>query len=298
MGVTIRRRRILLAVIILLLGGVPRSVRAEALYPARTETAATLSSGFAEAVLGATYLADGRFPPFTGAGALQSQRLLTGPEFSFRAAAGSWAEIQASFEMISLHETKADGHSRQSVFGAGDARLFTKVRVRSERDRWPGFGLRFGTKLPNANKDNRLGTDETDFWVEGLASKDVGVVAAHVNVGLLLLGNPGPMLGAEDLDGVGQDDLFSYSVAIVSRPVTGIGSDAWSLRLVGDVTGWAGSRLGNDRSAGRLGVQCRRDTLTLYAGVSAGFITASENIGASAGAIYAFDLERLLGGRE
>ena len=38
----------------------------------------------------------------------------------------------------------------------------------------PAIGLRFGVKLPNANKDDHLGTDETDFFIQALGSKRFG----------------------------------------------------------------------------------------------------------------------------
>lgn len=268
--------------------------RAESLLPLRTETSDTLPSAKAEVVLGAGYAYNSRFPFFTGAGALEHQHLVTAPEMALRAGAGGWAEIQASFEMISNEESAADGGSTSNVFGAGDARLFTKVRVLSERERRPGLGIRFGTKLPNANVRNRLGTDETDFGIEALASKDLGLCSVHANVGMLLLGNPGAMLGAPDRDGHGQDDVVSYSVAVLSPATSLDEGDALSIRVGAEVAGLGGSHYGNDRTSLRVGFQARRGDFTAYGGASVGLVTASEDVGASVGLIYSFGLERLL----
>jgi hypothetical protein len=58
---------------------------------------------------------------------------------------------------------------------------------------------------------------------------------------------------------------------------------------MGEFTGADGSRFGNDRDALRCGLQATRGAGTFYLGVSAGLITASENIGANAGFIYTFE---------
>jgi hypothetical protein len=267
---------------------------AESLLPLTTETATTLPRGMAEAILGASYFEDLRFPPFTPAGALREQHLATAPELRLHAAAGSWAEIQASFDVITLDETTADGEKRRNT-GAGDAQFATKIRMLSETAYFPAVGLRFATKLPNANLKNRLGTDEADFYFHGLISKDFGPLTAHVNLGMELLGNPGPVLGAPQRSTGGQDDLLSYSVALVSRPLPAPVRAEYLLRLFTEIDGLANSRYGNDRSSARLGFQIRRGALTAYSGVSFGLITASENFGLTAGVIYTFNVDRLFG---
>lgn len=273
-------------------GCLASSASAASLLPLDTESVTTLPSGKVETVHGASFLKDLRFPAFTPPGIIDSQTLVSGPEIGIHVGVGSRVEIQTRFEFLYNDEQRA-GESN-SAYGAGDARLFTKVRLFSERKRWPALGLRFGAKLPNASKDDHLGTDETDFGIESLISKDFGMVAAHANLGLLILGNPGPVPGAEDRDSSGQDDLFRYAIALVSRdfnPTRG----AWRLRLLGEVAGTAGSRFDNDRAALATGLQLKRRGVTLYTGTSIGLVTASQNYGIRGGVIYAFDLERLLG---
>jgi hypothetical protein len=272
----------------------PCETSAESLLPLSTETAGTLPRGMAEAILGAGYFEDLRFPPFTPAGALREQHLTMAPEFAFRVAAGSWAEIQASFDIVTVDESTASGQTRRNT-GPGDAQISTKIRVLSENSSRPALGLRFVTKLPNANVKNRLGTDEADFHFQGLVSKDFGPLSTHLNLGVSLLGNPGPVLGAPDRSAAGQDDLLNYSVALVSRPLPTPVRMEYLLRLFTGIDGLANSRFGNDRATARFGLQMRHGALTVYSGVSAGLITASENFGLAAGVIYALDVDRLFG---
>lgn len=271
---------------------------ASSLLPLRSESAAPLPSGTLEAVLGVSYFNNQRFPLFTPAGYIRNQDRVSVPEISFRIGAGGWVEIQAAYELIYLNESTQDGSD--SKYGSGDARLHTKVRVLREGEYRPAVGLRFGTKLPNANRDDRLGTDETDFGIEALASKDFGPLESHVNLGILLLDNPGPVPGAPNRSSDGQDDLFTYSVALASHPLGADSPQAFSLRFLAEVGGFAGSRssFDNDRTSLALGMQLRRGGFTLYSGVSAGLVTASENYGLRLGVIYSFELARLAGRAE
>lgn len=285
-----RARRLVAAVIALLF--TPTTVFAYSLLPLMAETAATMPSGTAEATLGLSYSKDMRWPAFTPSAALKHQHLLQAPQIGFRIGAGDWAEIQATFETIYLHEDTASGDSH-SHFGSGDARLATKVYVLRERPLLPAFGVHFGSKLPNANREDRLGTDETDFWIAGLASKDFGFLDAHANLGVLLLGNPGPSLG-DSFGSGGQDDLFTYVLAATSKPLGQADDSTFTFRLLGEVTGWAGTHFYNDRANGRLGIQLQHGAGTYFLGTSFGFVTASENFGASIGYVYRFEAADLL----
>lgn len=270
------------------------AVRAQAvtLLPLQTQDASPLRSGNAEIVLGVSYMHNGNFPGFVPDDALDSQHVIAGPQLGFHIAVTDWVEIQASFEGVYLDESRADGTSHDT-YGNGDARLWTKVRLWREREYRPVMGLRFGAKLPNADKSDRLGTDETDFMIQALASKQLGPITAHMNLGIALLGNPGPTVGAPDRSSEGQDDLFTYAVALGWPALQLGGSDAPVLHLFGELVGTAGSRFDNDRLALRAGLQLRSGSWSIFAGPSAGLIEESEDIGVSAGVIYAFTLERL-----
>jgi hypothetical protein len=218
--------------------------------------------------------------------------VVAGPQLGFHIAVTDWVEIQAAFEAIYLDESRADGTSH-NTYGNGDARLWTKVRLWREREYRPIVALRFGTKLPNANESDRLGTDETDFMIDALASKQLGPITAHVNLGIALLGNPGPTIGAPDRSSDGQDDLFTYAVALAWPVLTLRGANGPTFHLLAELVGAAGSRFDNDRLALRAGAQVRTGHWTFFAGPSAGLIKESEDVSVSAGVIYTFTLERL-----
>ena len=267
---------------------------AYSLLPLVTEQAETMPSGTAEVILGVNYLKDLRFPPFTPPGVLQSQVLIGLPQFGFRIAAGDWAEIQASYELLYLNETTTDGRTNWQ-YGSGDLRLFTKVWIKREGGLFPALGVRFGTKMPNANRNAQLGTDDTDFGVDGLISKDLGPLSLHVNLGILLLGNSGSAISNVYHAG-GQDDLVTYSVAMVSSLIGAPAPGAPQLRILGEVAGQNGSHYANDRSVIRGGLQLIEGAGTIFLGVSTGLDTAAQKIGASVGFIYTFEPAQLFGG--
>jgi hypothetical protein len=271
----------------------PTLAAAQTLRPLATEQAAVLPSGETQIILGTSYFRNRRSPAFTPRGFLRSQDLVTAPEIEARVGAGGWVEIQLQYDLIYLHEERADSGS-YSKYGGGDARLATKVHLLADRCWWPALGVRFGIKLPNANRADRLGTDETDFELAALASKKFGEVAtAHLNLGIQILGNPGPLNGDPSESGSGQDDLFLYALAVVSEPLFANDLGPYELRLASEVRGVAGSRFANDATSVRAGLQLRRAAWTVYTGASAGLQEAAEKYGILGGIIYHFDLKRL-----
>jgi hypothetical protein len=258
------------------------------LLPLETETAAPLRSGIAQASIGASYYNNLRFPYFTPANQFDYQDVAPMPQFGLRIGAGDWAEFQISYELIYLDE-ETKQHQTNWQYGSGDVRVGAKFRLLEEYRNWPALSLRISTKLPNANFKDLLGTDEFDFGSWALISKDFGAFSAHANLGLVLLGNPGSTVG-NFWDSGGQDDLFSYSIAVVSRPLGQAHTGSYALRAMGEFVGQTGSRFDNDRQALRFGVQVGRGGGLLYLGPSVGLVTASENIGVSGGFIYTFDL--------
>lgn len=270
-----------------------RPCSAASLLPLESEAAAALPHGSGEAVLGFAYVRDLRFPAFTPAAAIASQDLFSLPRLALNFGLGGWAEVQASFEMLYLDE-KLSGQEPETTYGAGDARLFTKLYLLADRELLPAMGVRFGTKLPNAALDDRLGTDEADFHMAALASKDFGVLHSHLNLGLALLGNPGSTAPAvRTFDSGGQDDLFTWSLAMSSAPVAVGGGREMTLLV--EVAGQEGSRFDNDRAAVRGGVQLGGGWLRIYAGLSAGLVAGSENIGTSFGLVCDFQPGRWFG---
>lgn len=280
-----------LAVAILSLAAGPAG--AQTLRPLETETAAVLPSGTTQISLGTSYFRNRRYPHFTPKGFLDSQNFFTAPELEVRIGAGDWVELQLRYELRSIDESRSDG-TDSDQFGGGDAEIFTKIRFLREGDCVPAIGAMFGIKLPNASRDDRLGTDETDFEIQLMASKDFGPIAAHFNVGLQILGNPGALDGSDN-SGSGQDDPFIFSLAAVTAPLLPQHTGAYAIRGLLSFDGAEGSRFDNDgyRFAG--GFQVTRSAWTLYGGMSAGVSGAAEDVGARLGLTYAFELERLRG---
>ena len=275
---------------LLLAGSLPANavVERSSLLPLTTEQADTLGSGLSEVSFGLRYADNERFPFFTEPGALRSQTKLELPTMGFRIGAGDFVEIQADYELIYLDETAANGKTNWQ-YGSGDAQLHTKVRVKREDDLWPALAVRFGTKLPDANRSDRLGTDDADFDISALGSKDLGPLSVHMNLGLLLLGNSGPFFNPNSFKAGGQDDIFTYRVAAVSAPFGEPSPEAAHLLLMAEATGQGGTHYFNDRHSIRLGAQISRGAGAIYLGTSFGLVTASENVGVIAGFIYNFD---------
>lgn len=273
---------------------VGRPSGATTLLPLASEDAETLPAGRVEAILSAGYTRNQRFPNFTPAGALDHQDLMAAPQLGFRFGVGDWAEVQASFETLYLNE-RLDNGDHNEHFGAGDARLFTKVRFWRQQSWQPSLGVRFGAKLPNANFDDRLGTDETDFEITVLTSRAYSFGSFHTNLGIALLGNPGPAIaGDTSFQSGGQDDLFLWGIAYSSSPLLlGDADDAWAVRGLLEFTGNAGSRFDNERAVFRAGGQLERGPWAAFMGVSCGLNSATEDVGLAAGVSYRFSLTEL-----
>ncbi len=271
----------------------PATSPAQTLRPLETESATVLPSGTTQISLGTSYFRNRRYPHFTEKGFLDSQDFVTAPELEVRIGAGDWVEFQLRYELRYISEDRSDG-TDSSNFGTGDAEIFAKVRFLQESEKIPAVGAMFGVKLPNANRDDRLGTDETDFEIQLMASKDFGPVAAHFNVGLQILGNPGVLDGTDNSDN-GQDDPFIFSLAAVTAPILPELTGAYSIRALLAFDGKEGSRFDNDGYLFAGGVQVTRSAWTMYGGLSAGISGAPEDFGCRFGFTYAFELERLAG---
>lgn len=280
-----RRRHGFLVAACLMLG---TAAHAEWLAPLVTETAETLGGGKAEIGLAFAYDNDGRYPGFTPPGEVKWQSLTTAPALAFRIAPADVVEIQASYEFLNNDENTVSG-GKQSNYGGGDARLFTKIWAVRERTWIPATGVRFGAKLPNASAADHLGTDETDFFIQLLGSKRFGEWATHLNLGISLLGNPG-FYGA---DASGQDDLFTYDLALVSPFLGARAADAWGVRGLLEFAGATGSRFDNDFNLVRGGPQVTWGGWTVFLGATGGIDGAAPTYGFSGGAFYSFELERL-----
>ncbi|MCK4519512.1 MAG: hypothetical protein KAU12_05270, partial [Candidatus Omnitrophica bacterium] len=191
-----KQLQLLIALICFLLITSPISLKAANLAPLNTQDANVIESGTLEMRVGVEYLKDKKLAFDSGERNRGETRL---PSLGLMLGAGKIVEIQTLFDCLCVNET-------DSVYGVGDVRLFTKVQLRQE-DNYPAVGLNFGTKLPNASNEDRLGTDEFDFFNSLLLSKHLGNTACHLNLGMGILGNPH--------HNSNQDDVFCYSLGIL-----------------------------------------------------------------------------------
>ena len=161
--------------------------------------------------------------------------------------------------------------------GIEDFVVATKIRFASETESRPAFGMRFGTKVPTADAERRIGLGTTDFFASFLVAKTVQSVRTVGNVGLFVLGNP------EDAQEPATALGFGVSVA---RAIT----DAFE--VVGEVNGRltpfekivpAGLE---SRGVFRLAGRYTYALLRLDFGVIAGITSRDPSFGISAGATY------------
>lgn len=156
----------------------------------------------------------------------------------------------------------------------------TKIRLLGEGDRRPALGVRFATKLPNAENESGLGTDTTDFYMSLLGAKTVQSLRVVGNIGFGILADP--------VQGDRQNDVLTYG-ASVARALTE------RAELVGELNGRVSTRSGDPfpgtESRGRLNLGGRytRGSLRLDASVFVGLTTVDPTVGFSTGFTYVFD---------
>lgn len=158
-----------------------------------------------------------------------------------------------------------------------DFTVATKIRIASESETRPAFGVRFGTKLPTARHETGLGLGTTDFFAALLIGKTVQSVRTVGNVSFLVMGNP---QGAqESVHGLG----FGISIA---RALTN------AFEVVGEVNGrmkpWGDAVPAglDDRGTLRLAGRYTHGLLRLDVGMLVGITERDPVFGISAGATY------------
>jgi hypothetical protein len=245
----------------------PATLEAKSLSPLVTQDANVIESGNLEIRLGTEYFEDLNlaFDPSDDI----DRDVWNIPTLDILIGAGKIVEIQAYFDGVYVDE---DGSG--SDYGAGDLELFTKIQMRQEDD-MPALGLRFGTKLPNASNEDRLGTDEFDFLASFLLSKHLGSVETHLNLGMGILGNP--------YENSNQDDVLLYGAGFIF-PATD------NLNLALEVNGQACSDDNNDFSHLMAGFQYYLSQNTrLDVGAGAGLSDESQDWSIKCGLSRSFD---------
>ena len=171
----------------------------------------------------------------------------------------------------------ATGDSTSSV---EDLVIATKVRIVSETDSRPSFGLRFATKLPNASNESGIGLDTTDFFASVLVAKTVRSARVVGNVGLGILGDP--------TRGDQQNDVLTYGFSL-ARALT------QAAEVVAEVNGRISTREGGpppgteSRGIVRLGARYTLGTWRGDAAVLFGATPRDPTFGFTAGFTWVFN---------
>jgi hypothetical protein len=94
--------------------------------------------------------------------------------------------------------------SGASGFDWGDLVISSKIRILRENDIVPALSIRSSVKLPNTSYfPYKLGSDQTDYFLHALATKQWSWVRTSVNLGFGIVGDP--------LKPGRQDDLYMFS---------------------------------------------------------------------------------------
>lgn len=240
-------------------------VEADTLRPLITEDANVLKPGELKLRLGIEYLEDKNllFDPQNS-----SRDVFILPSLDIFLGVSKIAEIQAYIDGLYVDE---EGYN--SAYGVGDLSLFTKIRLKEEDD-FAACGFKFGVKLPTASDEDRLGTDETDFYSWFLFSKHFGDTSCHLNLGIGILSDPN--------QNSSQDDVFSYGLGFII-PATD------TINLAVEVNGQAGSNENNDFSHALLGLQIERETIRWDIGASVGLSDESQDWSIKCGLTKSFE---------
>src|SRR5262245_27209114 len=171
-----------------------------------------------------------------------------------------------------------------STNDSGDAIVATKIRLFTETDHRPAFGLRFATKLPNASNESGLGLDTMDFFATVLAAKTIQSIRLVGNIGAGILTDP--------TFGSRQNDVLVYGVSF-ARALTS------QAELVGELVGRASTRAGGplpgteSRGLMKFGGRYTRGTIRLDSAVFFGLTTVDPTVGFTVGFTYVFNAFRV-----
>jgi hypothetical protein len=170
--------------------------------------------------------------------------------------------------------------SANSTNGAGDFTLWAKFKLRSETQRGPSIGFRFGVELPNSNQARGIGLNQTNAYGQVLVGKKFGQngrVNTFGNLGIGILTAPTALFS--------QNDVVTYGLATIVRLNR-------QFSLAGEVNGRANTRPGSgplgteSQGQARLGMQIRASGLRFdFAGIK-GLTRFSPRSGVTVGVTY------------
>ncbi|RMF44721.1 MAG: hypothetical protein D6751_08570 [Deltaproteobacteria bacterium] len=236
------------------------------LHPTQLEDAAPAGEGKGLFRFGVAYLEDS---PLYFQTTSDDRTQISIPELELRLGLGKRVEISAGYSLLHVSQ-----NNRRDEFGSGDLVLGTKLLLWPEDMKLPAIGLRFATKLPNADREDGRGTDETDVMLDVLASRNFPLFSLHANLGLTILGNPAGK----------QDDKLHYAFG-VSVPFDNSG-----LSALAAVEGLELHNSVNDRGRFVAGLQYDFGQARFDFGVTTGYTSRTEDWGVRTGLTTTFDL--------
>jgi hypothetical protein len=251
--------------------------------PLVTEDPETIGSGLVLIEAGVDYARDILYPVSGLTG-----HLLRLPTLGISFGVSSIAEIQVDggiFNRLTVTDRDVAPLSSLVTFTGDETHtvedlvIGTKVRLLSETEGRPAIGLRFATKLPNANSESGLGPDTTDFFGSFLIGKTVQSIRVVGNVGIGVL--------QDATQGDRQNDVITYGLSLARAVRQGF-------EVVGEVNGRADLREGDpppgtdSRGAFRFGARFTRSTVRIDGGVIIGMTSRDPSIGFTGGFTWVF----------
>lgn len=200
---------------------------------------------------------------------------------------GTSAEFQVDgglYQRLRVTERLPNPPLPAPIFPAGDEAsgledftVATKLRIGTETQTRPVFGVRLGTKLPTADHDKGIGLGTTDFFATFLMAKTVQSVRTVGNVGVIVLGNPRD--GQEHAQAI----TLGLSVArALTNEIEVVGEVNGRMKPMGDTVPPGLESRGVFRLAGRYTYSLFRLDLGLLVGIT----ERDPSFGISAGATY------------
>ena len=240
----------------------PADALSASLDPLQLRDARLLPMDAAEVRFGLDYAHDDRqlFQPTDS-----RRRLAQLPTVALRLGLGERVESQLSYSLLLLRQ---DG--QRTTYGSGDLTFGFKVRLDKGSDRRPALALYTATKLPNADDDKNLGTDQTDIFFDLLASRPLARATLFLNLGLAILGDSSRPANR-------QDDLLRYGIGMALPAGRG------TILVAAEGMDLGRSTAHNRRGVLRAGVQFLLGDWRFDVGGRVGYVRESEDWGVGAG---------------
>lgn len=127
---------------------------------------------------------------------------------------GLLRRLEISLELPSIEHRPASG---PTAFGPGDVTLATKFQLLPETERRPAFLMRNSVKTQSGDSDRGLGTGTTDVAAIMAASKHVGSLRLHAQLGVIRVGGPTPPRRHLYQYGVAADLALSESARLAAE---------------------------------------------------------------------------------